>query len=394
VFSSPSSVADLINEFRISEHLMRYSLFAPKLYNYCKSLGYERGKVMPSRAFCSDESQGYPIIMLTKHFGTFPFNHGRVGGIVATGRHGPYASHGKDLVIVQASHVGYDASTRHFGTYRRLHTENLDSSSNCGKIESVLSWYLAEYDFARRNIYLEHLDGVPAVTIDNQLLQDFRSEGLFVVMDRIAASDSIGAYRPIRARVTGKSFAASRELRETLGDSAWPAQGTVEIGDGLLPEMFRFKRRTDVAPVSDTDVEGRNQLETNLIKPMSWIVTSPEPLLTAAKINTQVEFDRVFRTIVRTPAYRGKKILLVSGLNIDISPQPGQLFPLTKFVPWAAYYQDGDGSHFTLEQQVLFDALSAQNDENPDQIDLEEAIRSMGEAQEVEIAAPSEHRCC
>ena len=57
---------------------------------------------MPSRAFCSDESQGYPIILITKHFGTFPFNHGLVGGIVATDRHAPHSHHGKDLVIIQA----------------------------------------------------------------------------------------------------------------------------------------------------------------------------------------------------------------------------------------------------------------------------------------------------
>ena len=79
---------------------------------------------MPSRAFCSDESQGYPIILIAKHFGTFPFNHGLVGGIVATDRHGPHAHHGKDLVIIQASHVGYDPESGRFGVYRRLQTED------------------------------------------------------------------------------------------------------------------------------------------------------------------------------------------------------------------------------------------------------------------------------
>ena len=394
MFSSAANIRALIRDYRISDRVMRYSLFAPRLYNYCKSLGYEPGKIMPSRAFCSDESQGYPIIMLNKHFGTFPFNHGRVGGIVATGRHGPYASHGKDLVIVQASHVGYDPLGKQFGTYRRLHTENLDSSANCGKIDSVLQWYLTEYEFARRHIYLERHEGEPAVTIDNHLLQDFRSEGVFVVLEKIAEPDPGGGHTPLRARVTGESYRASHRLRKALGDAAWPAEGAVEIGDGLLPDMFCFKRRSDVMTVSDVDVEGRNHLETNLIKAMSWIVTSASPLLTAAKLNSQVEFDRVFRTIVREPAYRGKKILLISGLNIDVSPQPGQLFPLTKFVPWAAYYQDRDGSHLTLEQQTLFDTLNAQSVDNPDQIDMEQAIRSMGEAQEVEIAPIAEQKTC
>ena len=111
-----------VRGFQIQGMMMRYNLFIPRLYNWCKSLGFQPGKIMPSRAFCSDESQGYPVIMIGKHFGTFPFNHGRVGGIVANTRHGPHASHGQDLVIIQASHVGYDPQTGEFGTYRRLQT--------------------------------------------------------------------------------------------------------------------------------------------------------------------------------------------------------------------------------------------------------------------------------
>ena len=54
--------------FQIQGMMMRYNVFMPRLFNWCKSLGFEPGKIMPSRAFCSDESQGYPIIMITKHF--------------------------------------------------------------------------------------------------------------------------------------------------------------------------------------------------------------------------------------------------------------------------------------------------------------------------------------
>ena len=84
-------------------------------------------------------------------------------------------------------------------------------------------------------------------------------------------------------------------------------------------------------------------------------------------------------------AYKGKKVLFIAGLNIDISPQSGQLFPLTKFVPWAAYIQDSDGYYFTLEQKELVQTLQQQNAENPDQIDLEHAIRMMASAQEIKI---------
>lgn len=96
----------LMGDFKIKERMMRYSNFVPRFYNLCKSYGFQPGRIMPSRAFCSDESQGFPIILIAKHFGTFPFNHGRVGGIVATDRHGPHADH-----------VGYDPESNSFGTY-------------------------------------------------------------------------------------------------------------------------------------------------------------------------------------------------------------------------------------------------------------------------------------
>ena len=44
--------------FPIHDMMMRYNVFVPRLYNWCISLGFTPGKVMPSRAFCSDESQG------------------------------------------------------------------------------------------------------------------------------------------------------------------------------------------------------------------------------------------------------------------------------------------------------------------------------------------------
>ena len=96
----------IIENFRLDDRPMRYSLFVPRLYNYCLSLGFQRETMMPSRAFCSDESQGYPIMLMAQHFGTFPFDHGLVGGKVALDRHGPHAHHGEDLVIVQTWDAG------------------------------------------------------------------------------------------------------------------------------------------------------------------------------------------------------------------------------------------------------------------------------------------------
>jgi len=80
------------------------------------------------------------------------------------------------------------------------------------------------------------------------------------------------------------------------------------------------------------------------------IISNSHNLL-AAQITTQIKFDRTFRTIVKKHAYKDKKVLFIAGLDVDISPQPGQLFPLTKFVPWAAYMQDSDSYYFTLSRR-------------------------------------------
>jgi hypothetical protein len=78
-------------------------------------------------------------------------------------------------------------------------------------------------------------------------------------------------------------------------------------------------------------------------------------------------------------------VLFIAGLHIDISPDIGQLFPLTKFVPWAAYVQDRDGYYYTLEQQELVQLLKQQSTDNPDQISLDNAIQLMADAEEVKV---------
>ncbi len=376
-------VTDLINSllgtYHMDEVSMRYSRFMPRVYNLAISLGFEQGKIMPSRAFCSDESQGYPIILITKHFGTFPFNHGLVGGIVATDRHAPHAHHGKDLVIIQASHVGYDPKTGAFGVYRRLQTEGTCETSNCGKINGALEWYLHEYEFSRDNILLYQENGEKRVVIDNLLLHADRDEGLLLKLDKIVKVNDLRNPMPIFSRSTAKVFLPSSHLLEHLSNYEWqPAPGQA-IGQYLHPDCFFFKRTIS------RHHEGRDHLEKNLIDVMPYVVTSKWPALTAAQANTQVEFDRAFRTIVQEPAYKNKKILFISGLNVDISPEEGQSFPLTKFIPWAAYVQDEKGNHHTWEQAELYERLQAQSTKNPDQVELEAIIDIMENSEEVKL---------
>jgi hypothetical protein len=51
-----SNLQAVIGDFHI-ETMTRYSVYVPRLYKLCMSLGFEAGKLMPSRAFCSDSSR-------------------------------------------------------------------------------------------------------------------------------------------------------------------------------------------------------------------------------------------------------------------------------------------------------------------------------------------------
>ena len=365
----------VMGDMRLGRMAIRYSQFVPKLYNYCLSLGFQRNRMMPSRAFCSDESQGYPVILLAQHFGTFPFDHGQVGGKVATDRHGPHAHHGEDLVIIQASHVGYDPERRLFGVYPRHRTAHGGFGATCGKMAAVLDWYQQEYRHARNDVQLGTVDGTPAVFIDNALLDPNRTEGLLLQLDRLidpAQPD------PLRVLATSKAFAAAPSLFAKLAQRDW--QDAVRpIGDLLVADLFCFRHEPVVGP------EGHDLLEEAIAPAMPTLVTSPNPALDAARYHTQIEFDRTYRSIQREPAYRGKNVLFVSGLNVDVAPRGGLLFPLTKFVPWAAYARLRDGTSFLLEQDALFEALAAQPAENADQFSFDAAIRTMAEAEGIEL---------
>jgi hypothetical protein len=362
--------------------IIRYNSFVPKLYNLCKSLGFKKGKIMPSRAFCSDENQGFPIILITKHFGTFPFNHGMVGGIIATDRHGPHAHHGKDSVVIHASHVAYDREMKSYGSYRRLQTEHNKGTPTCGKMYGVLDRYLREFDFARRRIFLQQSGNLHLVSIDNSYLKQNKEEGLFLNLNKLIKTDVDGSPHLVHAFSTSKVYEASDTFVGRMPDYIWKEGKGEPIGNNTFPDLFYFKRKTDKA------AEGKDQVENNLLESMPLIVTSSQPGLVAAMINTQQEFDRAYRTFLENPVYKGKKVLFISGLNIDISPYEQQIFPLTKFVPWGAFYQDDEGNSRIFEHSEITKLLNSQSTENPDQVDLEEAIRQAEQHEEITIENP------
>ncbi len=357
----------VMDDFRIEQKAMPYSLFVPRLYNYCLSLGFERSRMMPSRAFCSDESQGYPVILLMQHFGTFPFDHGHLGGKVAIDRHGPHASHGEDLIIVQASHVGFDPATERFGVYQRSRRTDEVFGENCGKLCAILRGYQAQYETAKEHVLLGRLDDKPALFIDNHFLRDDQSEGLILRLDQMISNR---LDEPLKVLSTSKVFEAAPAMVDRLPADAWTGAAT-PVGQRLAADLFFFNRKVPA------HVDDEVSLEAALLPIMPTLVTSSHPALDAARYTTQVEFDRTYRSMQHEPAYRAKNLLFVAGLNIDVSPPAGMPFPLTKFVPWAAYFQSRDGKKQVLEQDQLFDVLLKQSSENADKLSFEAAFAAM-----------------
>ncbi len=381
------SIVREVAPFKIDGLAIPYPEFVSRLYNLCMELGFRKGLIMPSRAFCSDENQGLPIILLTKHFGTFPFNHGRVGGIVAIDRHGPHSQHGEDLMILQASHVGYDPASGSYGTYNRPQMEDHCSSDSCGKLIHVIRPYWEQYLFARDRIFL-HRDtsGNCLITVKNSFI-DFVShpvdKGLVLRLNNIVDGDSSGVIRPCSTGATTQTYRVSETFRQRLdelGYTWYPGEGR-SIGQLLSAELFYF--REDFHETDDSIL-----LERNLIEFMPDIVSAKYPALRAAKTNIQLEFARVVESIRRSENYKGKNLLYIAGLNIDISATKA-LPVMNYFVPWAAHVQlkEGTPEEYThpLEQAALYAKLMAQSSNNPDQIDLKKNISNILKAPRLDI---------
>eukprot|EP00284_Hemiselmis_tepida_P011691 CAMPEP_0174927336 /NCGR_PEP_ID=MMETSP1355-20121228/18076_1 /TAXON_ID=464990 /ORGANISM="Hemiselmis tepida, Strain CCMP443" /LENGTH=520 /DNA_ID=CAMNT_0016173431 /DNA_START=25 /DNA_END=1587 /DNA_ORIENTATION=- len=381
----------------------RWGDFAPRLANLCNELGFAQGDTLPSRAFCSDENQMYPAIQITKHFATPPFDHGRVGGVVATDRHGPHAAHGKDLVLISASHVGYDAGD--WGKYRRLVTADDHVSTSCGMIAGILGWYLSQYKDAQERIRIVMNDGDARVRIPTDLLDPNRPEGMYLVLSRMTKSGANGLPVPIGRSAAYQEYEmlpslADRikkspkfEVDEKVNKGIYDEAESAPIGGYLSSEMFGFRReQVDRG-------EPNYYLERHVLANIQEILTSAAPMLTAALAVSQLEFERTARTLIASPAYKGKKVFFCSGVNVDISPQEGSkdllddLLGDTMFLPVSSLYIDEKGKPYSMQAMALAKALSRQSTKNAAAVDLEEAMRLTGAAKPTELKVGASCGC-
>mmetsp|Transcript_53843 Transcript_53843/g.125561 ORF Transcript_53843/g.125561 Transcript_53843/m.125561 type:complete len:509 (+) Transcript_53843:55-1581(+) len=380
--------------------MMRFSHFVPRLYNFCRGLGMTKGRIMPSIGFCADENQGFPAMIITKHFGAYPFTHGYLGGIMALDRHGPHSHHGEDMVIIHAPHVGYDPDAGKYGVYRRRQIGDLHHSMStcCGKVAGVLAPYVESYEKALGRISVrEAKDGVVLLNIGNSLLNPEEDDlGIALNFDRmvepggmdnplllqstsvvyIASQEFADLYKKV-APPSGQSPAASQS--EVLKDMdahgiAWKSLKSPELSSLLTQDFFSFRK-------TDADLPGEaNRLERVLVPHLPFILTAPhDPEFTAALIVMQSEFDRGVHSIVTSDAYEGRNLVLISGLNVDIAPPADDMeaFPQTMFLPWAAYVQLADGSQRVIEQDALVTLLHKQSTDNQDAMNLERGFEAL-----------------
>ncbi len=343
-----------------------YSVFAPRLYNLCKKYGLRRRRMRLASAFCSDKNPGYPLLFLTKHFGTFPVEVSTASGRIDY-REIP-EEHDADLVIVQASHMGCASRIKERADRQKSEWMNVEQSRICRYQDQTLRWYQSEYHFARNGISLWKENDRYLLIISNQLLDVGRRDGLFLNMDKLVQLDAVGNYAVAKQYRNAKAFVASEDFVLRVAETCSQGDGAEVIGDRLSSDLFYFKR--NFAGISGHEWYRSHELNVR----MPNILTSQSPVPAFVKMNIQIEFDHTFRAIVEENKYRGRNLVYIAGIHQDALQTADQEFPPTLFIPWAAFIQQSNGTHVLLKQQKLVELLGCCSSNNTEEINLEDVL--------------------
>ena len=158
--------------------------------------------------------------------------------------------------------------------------------------------------------------------------------------------------------------------KEALGWAADENAGRA-IGGFLRADAFEFRKK-------QLDRNEPNYfLERHLLANIQEIVTSAAPFLTAALAASQLEFERTVATLVGNPLYKGKNLMYVAGVNIDVSPSKVEKNILgdTMFLPVASLLIDSAGKRYTMQAKPLTAALERQPVENPIAVSFDAAVK-------------------
>ena len=234
--------------------------------------------------------------------------------------------------------------------------------------------YIEELRVARSGISFFVRGQTVMIKMDNQLCDCSRHEGIILRLDTLIKNQN----RPVAICSTSQVFVACDSLQDRLLSIATDAPQPI---DKYLTWTNFFFRKAIAA-----NVDGPDQLSANLFPFIPQIICSAHPMLSAAKVNTMKEFERLYRSCLRADCFKKRNLLVISGLNIDLhNRELRNPFPGTQFVPWAAFHQRATGEQRIIEQKELHEALMAQKEVNSHAVDLEKAIKQNLRAPDVEV---------
>ncbi len=356
----------------------------PKFSAQLKSLAVNHFKlnqdtILPSRAVCSDESEAQVIYSLAACFGNNPFNFGRVGGVIATDRTPAAAHHGQDIVLVAATHVGYDPSQENinarFGRMYRprmgLEKNNMHAYSTCcGKLTGVIGPFLKLYKLAsgrKISLFKKEFNNKEryCISINDHLLSQKGEAFVLNLNMSIMVKHKNNMPVVLEGRANSTVFEASDELSNSLKSKGFVFSAEPRpIGNYLSAKYFSFEQSN--IPMKE---DGSHLLLKNLLPYMNLIVSHPIPELAAANIAIAHEFTKtvtIFRRKQKELDIENKSILLIAGIDLNVfDHELAKENPLlgyqVYFCPFAAYFKSREDSYGKVfEKEEILKLLNSQ----------------------------------
>ena len=130
-----------------------------------------------------------------------------------------------------------EPETGQFGTCRRIRTRHKICPPTCGKINSIIKRCQDECRLAAENILLRIRGDEFLITIDNQLLEQSRAEGLFLKKERCIATHGDGTWQVMQVHSTAKTLRLISTAVERFGEQLSAAC----IGDKFPADCFYYQ---------------------------------------------------------------------------------------------------------------------------------------------------------
>jgi len=340
---SPSIISD--NESVMFRQYPLASFFGKLREVAIHHCNFNLAGTLPVMVECADESQSLKALYFLASFGASPFVGGRVGAELDVEAIVPAAHHAENLVYVMGSHAGYDHQTKTMG---RIYREKEGGFSPCcGKLADVIGPYLKEYEYARNCIKLFKEEGRILLEIPRRLLgmdvTDFLNPARLCLEPSLIRGDWAS-----KGVITAESpYSVIFEVHSDLQHALEAKKRTIShdptpIGDDLTGDYFKFLWIS-----SDPFPDG---ITRRLHPLMHQIVCSLDyaPVVTAANVNTWIEFSRFVDAVQAIPDVFSKGVFGVSGLTIDLYVPKRSCHYSNVYYPQYAFFKPAGQTEGTI----------------------------------------------